>query len=62
MKRYTKPEIELARFECEDIMSLSGTSYTPTMEQSDSTGVDIVTIAKSTTADTAAKSPFDPLN
>ena len=61
MKKYIKPEMELSRFECEDIMTLSSVESTTTKTEADSTGVQIVNVA-STTATNAATSPFDPMS
>lgn len=62
MKKYTKPEMEFARFECEDIMSLSGIVTTEPATAEGSTGVTVVNVAGANTTATAAASPFDPLS
>ena len=61
MKKYIKPEMELAHFECEDIMSLSGLVTTEPATAANSTGVEIVNVAD-TTATKAATNPFDPMS
>ena len=62
MKKYTKPEMELARFECEDILALSSVPSEQTKTETGSTGVDIVNVATANAAVNAAVSPFDPMN
>ena len=60
MRKYIKPSMECVRFECEDIMSLSGVTQVTTKTEADSTSVQVVNVADTTT--TAAASPFDPLS
>ena len=57
MKKYIKPEMDLARFECEDIMTLSSADMVQKKEEKGSTGVEIVNVAN--TSVTPTVNPFN---